>query len=110
MSLGLIGLFARYLPHESRTIRYLSDASYWLYLTHLPLVIAAQAVVRDWPVPALLKFVGIVVVATGILLVVYQAVVRYTWLGTLLNGPRSRQADRARWRGGVPAAVGHAAE
>lgn len=90
MSLGMMGMFRRLLARERRWVRYLSDASYWLYLTHLPLIIAAQAFVSEWPLPLAVKFALIVGVVTGFLLVIYQAMVRYTWLGTLLNGPRTR--------------------
>ena len=42
MTFGLMGLFRRVCPAESPTMRYLSDSAYWLYLAHLPLIIAAQ--------------------------------------------------------------------
>ncbi len=90
MTFGLMGLARRVCPAESPTMRYLSDSAYWLYLAHLPLVIGAQYVVRDWPIPALAKFGLIVVVVTSFLLWTYQALVRYTWLGRFLNGPRTR--------------------
>jgi Acyltransferase family len=92
MTFGLMGLFRRTCSIESPTMRYLSDSAYWLYLAHLPLIIAAQYVVRDWPIPALPKFLLIVVVVTAFLLWTYQALVRYTWLGRFLNGPRIRPA------------------
>ena len=87
---GLMGLFRRFCAAESPRMRYLSDSAYWLYLAHPPLVIAAQYVVRDWPVPAPAKFLLIVVVVTAFLLWTYQTLVRYTWLGRFLNGPRER--------------------
>ena len=37
MTLGLMGLFRAALGEGSARARYLSDASYWLYLMHLPL-------------------------------------------------------------------------
>jgi peptidoglycan/LPS O-acetylase OafA/YrhL len=91
MSFGLMGLFRKVLTRERGWVRYLSDASYWLYLTHVPLVIAAQVIVRDWDLPPLAKFVLILTAVIGFLLIVYQAMVRYTWLGRLLNGPRTRR-------------------
>jgi peptidoglycan/LPS O-acetylase OafA/YrhL len=92
MSFAIMGLFRRFLKRENKAVRYMSDASYWLYLTHLPLVLAAQVMVRDWPLPATLKFALICCAVTGILLVAYQAMVRYTWIGRMLNGPRARPA------------------
>jgi peptidoglycan/LPS O-acetylase OafA/YrhL len=90
MTFGLMGVFRRVCSTESPKIQYLSDSAYWLYLAHLPLIIAAQYLVRDWPIPALSKFLLIVVVVTTFLLWTYQALVRYTWLGRFLNGPRTR--------------------
>ncbi|MEO1367293.1 MAG: ankyrin repeat domain-containing protein, partial [Acidobacteriota bacterium] len=49
LTFGLMGLFRRTLSVDRPALRYLSDASYWLYLAHLPLVIGAQAWVRPWP-------------------------------------------------------------
>jgi peptidoglycan/LPS O-acetylase OafA/YrhL len=90
MCCGVMGLFRKILKRENKTVRYVSDASYWLYLTHLPLILAAQVLVSDWPLPAILKFAMVTTVVTGALLVVYQTMVRYTWIGTMLNGRRTR--------------------
>ena len=90
ITFGLMGLFRRVCPAESPTMQYVSDSAYWLYLAHLPLIIAAQLTVRDWPIPAFAKFLLIVTVVTSFLLWTYQIMVRYTWLGRFLNGPRIR--------------------
>ena len=88
--IGLLGAFHTALATERRGVRYLSDSTYWLYLAHLPLVIVAQSAIRNWDLPAGVKFVGLTAVVTGVLLVSYQLFVRYTPIGTLLNGRRER--------------------
>ena len=90
MTFGLMGLFRSLLSRESKTMRYISDSSYWLYLAHLPLIIVVQVVVRDWQFPASAKLVLICLVTSLLLLASYQLFVRYTPIGTLLNGPRRR--------------------
>ncbi len=87
---GRLGLFRAFLSRERYWVRYLSDSAYWMYLTHLTLVIALQAWVRTWDLPAVLKFGLIVLTTCVILLILYQLVVRYTFIGTMLNGRRTR--------------------
>ena len=88
MALGLIGMFHRLFPYPRPAVSWLADASYWMYLVHVPLVMAAQLLVRQWPLPAELKFVVILAMVTLILLASYRWCVRYTAIGSLLNGPR----------------------
>ncbi len=90
MCFGLLGLFRWVASRERVWVRYLSDASYWLYLCHLPLVIAGQLLTVSWPVSVHLKFVLITTTVVALLLGVYQLGVRYTRIGTTLNGPRTR--------------------
>ena len=94
MCFGLIGLFRVLLPAERRGVRYLSDSSYWMYLAHLPVVVLAQAIVRDWNLPAEVKFLMITVLVTAFLLMSYQFLVRYTPIGTMLNGKKVRPPTR----------------
>ena len=95
MCFGSMGLFRWFFARERFGVRYLSDASYWLYLTHLPLVIAAQMLVVTWPINIHLKFVLISVAIVAGLLAVYQVGVRYTMIGTVMNGPRFRRTAQA---------------
>ena len=92
MSFGSIGIFRQLLSRENRTMRYISDSSYWLYLAHLPLVLLGQWIVKDMNMPALLKFVGVVSLTSALLLISYEYGVRYKWIGRLLNGPRTRRS------------------
>ncbi len=92
MSFAFIGLFRHFMTDERRAVRYLSDSAYWLYLMHLVPVVLLQGWVRTWEIPAIAKFLFICVVVTSVLLVTYQTLVRYTVVGRLLNGPRTRPA------------------
>jgi peptidoglycan/LPS O-acetylase OafA/YrhL len=88
MSLGLIGLFCHLFPHPRPAVSWLADASYWMYLVHVPLVMVAQLLIRQWPLPAGVKFLLILGLVTPLLLASYRWCVRYTLIGSLLNGPR----------------------
>jgi peptidoglycan/LPS O-acetylase OafA/YrhL len=90
MTFGLIGLFRHFFSGESKAMRYISDSSYWLYLVHLPLIFIAQFLVRNWAMPAVVKCILVCFVVSSLLLLSYQLFVRYTPIGTLLNGPRRR--------------------
>ena len=90
MCLGLMGLFRLVASKERYWIRFVSDASYWLYLMHLSLVVVLQMLLVDLPVSPHLKFGTIVVAVSAILLLCYRWFVRYTWIGTMLNGKRER--------------------
>ena len=94
MALGLIGLFHRFFAEPRPAMSWLADASYWMYLVHVPLVIMAQLLVRQWPLLAELKFVMILATVTLLLLASYRWCVRYTPIGSLLNGPRDAPTAR----------------
>jgi peptidoglycan/LPS O-acetylase OafA/YrhL len=96
MIFGLMGLFRAILSTERHGVRYLSDSSYWMYLAHLTLVIWLQSVVRTSDLPAAVKFAIILLAVSSLLLATYQLFVRYTPIGTLLNGKRTRPAKAAR--------------
>jgi glucan biosynthesis protein C len=87
--IALLGFFARFVRAERPVHRYLADSAYWLYLAHLPLVIAGQILLRGLPWPPLVKFLVLVVGSTAILLASYEWCVRRTWIGVLLNGRRA---------------------
>ena len=99
--LGLVGLFERLLRSYRTWVRWLADSSYWIYIVHLPVVTFLTFYLAHldrqgrleyltgfiWS--AELKFLAACVVTTVLGLVTYRYLVRYTLLGTLLNGKRS---------------------
>ncbi len=90
MIFGCIGFFRRFFPGENPRIRYLSDASYWLYIMHLPVIMFVQAWISTWDMPSLPKFLIACAATTLPLLLIYGLGVRYTFIGTMLNGKRTR--------------------
>ena len=89
-SLGLIGFFDHFFERPSARVRWLADSSYWMYLAHLPLVVAGQSLLTEEAWPAWVKLTVVNVLVVAILLAAYRWGVRYTLVGTLLNGPRTR--------------------
>ena len=94
MTFGLIGLCRKICTRENKVVRYVSDSSYWLYIAHIPLIFLLQAMVRPWDLPAFLKFAIVCIGLTTVLLISYDLMIRYTWIGSLLNGKRTRPAKR----------------
>jgi len=85
---GLVGAAQRWCAREHRVLRYLSDASYWMYLAHLPIVFGLQVLVMDWPLHWTLKFPLVVAVTLAVLFASYHVLVRTTIIGEILNGRR----------------------
>ena len=86
--LGFTGLFTRFASHPSRAWRYVADSSYWVYLIHLPLVVALQVWLAYVPLHWALKLPLILLLATPVLFLSYHHLVRPTFIGQVLNGRR----------------------
>ncbi len=108
-SFGLIGAALTFCASESPVRRYLADASYWLYLAHLPIVFFLAAAFAKVPLPWAIKFPAILAIAMAVLLPSYHYLVRPTWIGEILNGrkyPRTKKsAERAPSATLLPAAT-----
>jgi peptidoglycan/LPS O-acetylase OafA/YrhL len=86
--LGCLGWFLHCRRTESRAWRYIADSSYWVYLAHLPVIVALQIWVAFWPQSWILKFPLILLIAIPLLFASYHFLVRPTFIGLLLNGRR----------------------
>lgn len=83
---GITGLFIRYGSNHSERMRYISDASYWVYLIHLPLTAIIPAFIWNLPFPAIIKFLIVLSLTTFICFVSYHFLVRGSFVGKFLNG------------------------
>ena len=90
MTVGLIGLALRYFTAASVRVRYISDSSYWLYLSHLPVTMWLHVWMAPLPWHWVVKVALNVLITTGILLCMYHVCIRYTFIGTVLNGRRHK--------------------
>ncbi len=79
---------ARWLNRRRGAFRYIADASYWIYLVHLPLLFMLQYLLLDvtWPSP--IEFTLSVLATFALALLSYALLVRHTPIGWLLNGRR----------------------
>lgn len=83
-----MGLCLKFLSGHSRVRRYLADASYWIYILHLPLVMLAQVWVQDWAGPWWLKLGGVSLGVFAVCLITYELLIRHSFMGQWLNGRR----------------------
>lgn len=90
-----IGVFKRFFDRPSKIIRYVADASYWLYLIHLPIVVWLQIAFAELPAHWSFKLMAISALTVALSLALYDLFVRSTLIGKVLNG---RQKDRAFFR------------
>src|SRR5690606_21035444 len=85
---AVTALSLRFLSGYSAVRRYLADASYWIYIVHLPLVMVGQVLMLDAPLPWWGKLTGVVLGVMAVSLLSYELLVRHTFIGKALNGRR----------------------
>lgn len=97
MTLWCLLAAKRWLDTRNTAMRWLADGSYWVYLAHLPILLAIQYPLLGAPFHWTIKF-AISVTGTFLLsFASYQVLVRHTVVGRLLDGkwPRARGARAA---------------
>ena len=85
MVFATIGFFRRFVPNETRAWHYISNSTFWLYLANLPLLLLVQNSMKTWLLPADVKYVLQMFTVGGILLLLYEFLVRRTPLDRLLG-------------------------
>ena len=90
---GITGLFLRYFNSGSERMRYISDASYWVYLLHLPILSFLPGLLAPYDLSPFMKFTLAFVIANLICFVTYHYLVRASVIGQFLNGRRYKRVS-----------------
>jgi peptidoglycan/LPS O-acetylase OafA/YrhL len=81
-----LGLFIKFASRQSRALKFVSDASYWIYLIHLPFVFFFLITFSKAGLAASANILLTTLLAIAIGLVTYKLFVRHTPISLLLNG------------------------
>ena len=93
--LGLLGISRRFLETHNPKLRYLADASYWIYLSHLLPMTLLAVLILGLGIPDGLRFALLIAVTLSLIYPAYGAFVRHSVIGRVLHGPRApRNASR----------------
>ena len=76
----------RFLNGASRSMRFMADSSYWIYLVHVPLLFSIQYQLMDVDWSWFAKFSVSITVTLAVGVVSYLLLVRWTPIGWMLNG------------------------
>ena len=86
LAAGFIAFFLRFANKPNRFFAYFSEASYWIYIVHLPIVLAALYWLAKWQVPFFWSFVLSTLFTFGISTLSYHWLVKDTIIGKFLAG------------------------
>lgn len=81
---GFIGIVQLYFQKPSASLQYFSDASYWIYLIHYPIIVGLK--IFFFEPTSLSTFTMLLLLTTALSVVSYNYLVRPTVIGKLLNG------------------------
>jgi glucans biosynthesis protein C len=98
--LGIFGLGGRFLNFGSRTLRYLSEASFPFYILHLLVQTVVTSFVVRISAGIAMKYILLVIVSFAITFLVYEAARRIAPLRFLL-GMKAQRGDRKEVRKGT---------
>jgi peptidoglycan/LPS O-acetylase OafA/YrhL len=92
---AFVGAAVRFLSSPHRVTRYLADASYWVYLMHMTTVLFFVTLLRPYDWHWTIKLAICVGGSMPILLGTYHVLVRFTWIGAILNGRRHPRPEKS---------------
>ena len=87
-AMAATALALRFTSGVSGVRRYLADASYWIYIVHLPLVMVGQVLMLGLDWPWFTKLTAVIAGVMAVSLISYELLIRHSFMGRWLNGRR----------------------
>lgn len=91
-SFAIIGVALRFLSGYSPVRRYIADSSYWIYLMHVAALFFFGQVLRPLPLHWAVKYPLVIAASLLVLFLSYHYLVRFTFIGAVLNGRKPLRA------------------
>jgi len=85
---GIVGFTFNYKRAPGPILTYLSEASYWIYLIHLPIIFALGGYMMTWQTSIFIKAGVLISFTTLFSLLTYHLWARSTLIGLVLNGKK----------------------
>ncbi len=82
----VMAICIRFFRNQSQKMRYISDASYWVYIIHLPVTHFVPGLFHGVAINVFIKFIISSILVTAICFASYHYLVRSTFIGKFLNG------------------------
>jgi glucan biosynthesis protein C len=79
-----------YLNKTSKSIKYLADSSFFMYVLNLPFIVFFQWLFVFFNIPLFLKWILITILSIIIPLAIYDYFIRFSFIGTYFHGKRVR--------------------
>ena len=84
----VMAICIRLFKNQSKKMRYISDASYWVYIIHLPVTHFVPGLLHGVGLNVFIKFIMSSTLVTIICFASYHYFVRSTFIGNFLNGKK----------------------
>ena len=91
--IGILGIAQRYLTAGGPTLRYLNQASYPVYILHMPILTVLGFYLASWGIPLVLAFFVLLIATACSVFGVYEGIVRRIPLFRFLFGLKSHDVS-----------------
>ncbi len=91
--IAILGIAQRYLTTGGSALRYLNEASYPVYVLHMPILTALGFYIVSWRIPLVIAFLALLIATTCSVFGVYEGIVRRIPLFRFFFGLKSHDVS-----------------